>query len=215
MKRLTSIVAVNGIGAIGCHNGLPWRLKNDLRFFREQTSGGIVIMGRMTLDSMGKPLPNRHNIVLSHNNVLFPKTDNSEVATSLAEALVVADRRKGEIFVVGGASTYKQFAPYVDRYLVTVVEKDVPDADAFFDQSIFSNEEDWNWRKIEEVKYSPDQDEVPFQVFEMLHKRPADISSAREELMADYVSRIFGRSKKGRTTLASVMPIADLQFQYR
>lgn len=213
MKRLTSIVALNKEGAIGCHNGLPWRLKTDLRFFRNQTIGQVVIMGRKTLDSMGQPLPNRHNVVLSHNNVLFVKTENSEVATSISEALVISDRRKeDEVFVVGGASTYKQFSPLVDRYLITIVDKEVPDADAFFDQSIFSIESDWEWKRLDEVRYDPDQDEVPFQTFEMLHKRPHEVATARNRLISDYESRFLNRSGKARrggngSNIKSVSPL--------
>ncbi|WP_460987857.1 dihydrofolate reductase [Sphingobium sp. TomTYG75] len=199
MKRLTSIVALNKEGAIGCHNGLPWRLKTDLRFFRNQTIGQVVIMGRKTLDSMGRPLPNRHNIVLSHNNVLFAKTPNSEVATSISEALVIAHRRKeDEVFVVGGASTYKQFSPLVDRYLITIVDKEVPDADAFFDQSIFSIESDWEWKRLDDVRYDPDHDEAPFQTFEMLHRRPDDMAAARSTLISDYESRFLNRPGKAK-----------------
>ena len=199
MKRLTSIVALNREGAIGCHNGLPWRLKTDLKFFRNQTIGQVVIMGRKTLDSMGRPLPNRHNVVLSHNNVLFAKTENSEVATSISEALVIADRRKErEVFVVGGASTYKQFSPLVDRYLITIVEKEVPDADAFFDQSIFSAESDWEWKRLDDVRYDPDQDEVPFQTFEMQHRRPDEVAAARIKLISDYESRFLNKSGKAK-----------------
>ena len=213
MKRLTSIVALNKEGAIGCHNGLPWRLKTDLRFFRNQTIGQVVIMGRKTLDSMGRPLPKRHNIVLSHNNVLFAKTPNSEVATSISEALVIANRRKeDEVFVVGGASTYKQFSPLVDRYLITIVDKEVPDADAFFDQSIFSIESDWEWKRLDDVRYDPDHDEAPFQTFEMLHRRPDDMAAARSQLISDYESRFLNRPGKAKrsgeeSSLQSASPL--------
>ncbi|GLV29912.1 hypothetical protein TomTYG75_24280 [Sphingobium sp. TomTYG75] len=156
-------------------------------------------MGRKTLDSMGRPLPNRHNIVLSHNNVLFAKTPNSEVATSISEALVIAHRRKeDEVFVVGGASTYKQFSPLVDRYLITIVDKEVPDADAFFDQSIFSIESDWEWKRLDDVRYDPDHDEAPFQTFEMLHRRPDDMAAARSTLISDYESRFLNRPGKAK-----------------
>ncbi|KYC32499.1 hypothetical protein A0J57_09470 [Sphingobium sp. 22B] len=216
MKRLTSIVAVNSEGAIGCNNELPWRLKTDLRFFRDQTLDQVVIMGRKTLDSMRKPLPKRHNIVLSHNAVLFPKTDNSEVATSVAEALVDADKWKGrEVFVVGGAATYKQFAPFVDRYLITMVDKYVPNADAFFDQKIFDDESNWELNLLDEVPLSSEEDEAPFKIFEMLHKRPLEVQARRAEVIKVYKSKFLNKAKKGVDRLAELLPTQSLRVQYR
>jgi dihydrofolate reductase len=216
MKRLTSIVAVNSQGAIGCNNELPWRLKTDLRFFRDQTMGQVVIMGRKTLDSMGKPLAKRHNIVLSHNSVLFQKTENSEVATSVAEALVDANKHKGkEVFVVGGAATYKLFSPYVDRYLITMVDKDVCGADAYFDQSIFNKEDDWDIIRREDVKFVEEDDEVPFQIFEMRHKRPREIGALRAALVHEYGSKILNRRRSSGSHFADLIAGQNLRVQYR
>ncbi|WP_311268366.1 dihydrofolate reductase [Sphingobium sp. WCS2017Hpa-17] len=216
MKRLTSIVAVNSQGAIGCNNELPWRLKTDLRFFREQTLNQVVIMGRKTLDSMGRPLPKRHNIVLSHNSVLFQKTENSEVATSVAEALVDADKRKGrEVFVVGGAATYKLFSPFVDRYLITMVDKDVPNADAHFDQAVFNNEDDWDLHCRDDIKFIPEDDEVPFQVFEMRHKRPLEIEALRDALVLQYKSKFLNRGKGSVNHFSDLMMSQNLRVQYQ
>jgi len=216
MKRLTSIVAVNSQGAIGCNNELPWRIKTDLRFFRDQTLDQVVIMGRKTLDSMGKALPKRHNIVLSHNSVLFQKTDNSEVATNVAEALIFAEKCKGkEVFVVGGAATYKLFSPLVDRYLITMVDKFVPNADAYFDQEIFRNEDDWILRCRDDVKFSPEDDESPFQVFEMLHKRPREIKAARDALILEHKSKSLNRGRSSTNHFADLMASKNLQMQYR
>jgi len=197
MKLLTSIVALNEKGAIGCRNELPWRLKTDMQFFRAQTLNNVVIMGRRTYDSIGGELPKRHNIVLSHNSVLFPQTENSEVATSIPEALAKASKCRGKkTYIIGGASTYQQFSPYVERYLITIVKKEVVDADAFFDESIFCLEGDWEWKKIENIKWSPVIDDAEFDVFEVVHKRSREISEKRNSLINDYLSKNPGRARR-------------------
>src|SRR5436309_740216 len=119
-SSLTSIVAIDKNGAIGCRNTLPWRLKSDLAFFRQTTNGNAVIMGRKTYDSIGCCLPNRKNIVLSHSYDLFHSTPDCQLAHSIEEALARAGNSPSrEAFVIGGAATYAQFANLIDRYLVT------------------------------------------------------------------------------------------------
>jgi dihydrofolate reductase len=197
MKLLTSIVALNEKGAIGCRNELPWRLKTDMQFFRAQTLNNVVIMGRRTYDSIGGELRKRHNIVLSHNSVLFPQTENSEVATSIPEALAKASRCRGKkIYIIGGASTYKQFAPYVERYLITIVKKEVRDADAFFDESIFRLEDDWEWKKIDNIKWSPSVDDAEFDIFEVIHKRSLEIREKRNDVISEYLAKNPGRARR-------------------
>lgn len=197
MKNLTSIVAINRQGAIGFNNELPWRLPTDLDFFKRETSGGVVIMGRKTYDSIGRPLPGRFNIVISHNQVLFQKTENSCPVSSLAEALYVAEKQcsggKKKAFVVGGASIYEQFAPLVDRYLITIVEKAVPHADAFFRESIIGDLEQWNVRELTDVRRDPAIDDSDFSIVLAEHKRSEVISQRRDQQVAEYQARLKPR----------------------
>lgn len=175
MRRLTSIVAVNREGVIGCGNSLPWRLKTDMRFFRETTTGNVVLMGRKTFDSLGRRcLPNRHNVVVSHSFNLFPETPDCRAASGIADALfraTLAPKTFSDVFVIGGASMYGQFAPYVDRYLITLVEKAVPEGDTFFDQEFLGNPDEWDIQKLEAIQPSP-EDEASFCVFEVLARDP-------------------------------------------
>jgi len=170
MKHLTSIVALNSAGAIGCQNQLPWRLKTDLNFFRKVTINHIVIMGRKTYDSIGQPLPGRFNIVVSHNGLLFEETDISKVVTSVDEAFFVASKvrsfNKSQVFVIGGEQTYALFAPFVDRYIFTLVDKDVPHADAFFDESLLGFRDDWKEKPIKDVLPDPIKDDANFQIYQ-------------------------------------------------
>lgn len=203
MKNLTSIVAVNRDGAIGCQNQLPWRLKTDLKFFRSQTVNNVVIMGRKTYDSIGGCLPNRTNMVLSHNGVLFESTPTCQLRTSIPEVLFSAARIKAkEVFVVGGASTYEQFAPFVDRYLVTVVDKQIAGADAFLSESVFGDVGDWEITQIGKYPATPDVDEAPFEIFQWIAKDVVERSALRETVAMEYANRNHLAKKSASKTAA-------------
>ncbi|MDO4618139.1 MAG: dihydrofolate reductase [Clostridia bacterium] len=126
---------------IGKNNDLMFRLPLDMKFFRETTSGGIVIMGRKTLESFPnqKPLPHRINIVLSSKEQ--ENTDNLIFVKSPEDALVAASKYADrEIFVIGGGKIYDLFLPYIDTALITRVMEDA-DADTFLHD--FDSDEDF------------------------------------------------------------------------
>lgn len=192
MRRLTSIVACNEQGVIGAHNRLPWKVRSDLLFFKKQTMGNVVIMGRKTHDSLGGCLPRRTNIVLTHNFALVDGHDECRSAGSVSEALVSASKAvtgRREAFVIGGATMYEQFAPYVDRYLVTVISKAVPDADTFFDDSEIRDVDFWSCQLIDEGEANEDGDEADYQIFEYI---PRDV-----KLFADRRSKAIEGYKSG------------------
>lgn len=116
------VVAMARNRVIGRDNQLPWHIPNDLRHFRRVTLGKPVIMGRKTFDSIGKPLPERHNIVVTRNPVW--QAEGVSIAGSLAEALEVAksgvDVR--EIMVIGGAGVFAEALPLATRIELTMVE---------------------------------------------------------------------------------------------
>lgn len=117
---LVAAVADNGI--IGRGGGLPWRLPNDLRFFKLLTLGHTVIMGRKTWDEIGKPLPNRRNIVVTRDKTReFP---GAERAPYLGSALALATA-EDEVFVIGGGEIYRQALPMADRLYLTHVHATV------------------------------------------------------------------------------------------
>ena len=133
--RITLIVAAARGGVIGRDNGLPWHLSEDLRHFKALTLGKPVVMGRLTWDSIGRPLPGRTNIVISRNREL-PLPDGVLRAASLDEALQQAQTvatRDGvdECMVVGGAEIYRQALARATRIHLTEIELDV-EGDAFF-----------------------------------------------------------------------------------
>lgn len=124
------IVAVDESRAIGKNNGLLWNIKEDLGHFKKLTTGHVIIMGENTYHSIGRPLPNRTTVVVTLNQNL--ELPGCFVVHSIEEALEVAKREeKEEIFVVGGASIYKQFLPMIERLYLTLVSG-THEADTYF-----------------------------------------------------------------------------------
>lgn len=127
---IIGIVAVSKNFAIGKDGKLPWHYPADLKHFKETTTGSAVVMGSATYRSIGKPLPNRLNIVLSRSAEI-EKADNLIQLQSGREAVDLAKYLKCDLFVIGGAKTYETFAPFIDVWLVTEVPLQVNDADVF------------------------------------------------------------------------------------
>ena len=119
---ISLIVAAASNDVIGSGGGLPWHLPDDLRNFRRLTVGKPVIMGRKTHESIGKPLPDRRNIVLTRNTGF--EAPDCEVVASVAEALDrVADA--DEVMIIGGGQIYSAFLPLADRVYLTRVSAEV------------------------------------------------------------------------------------------
>jgi len=200
MRRLTSIVAVNKDGVIGCRNSLPWRVKSDLAFFKATTSGNIVLMGRKTYDSLGRCLPNRYNIVLSRQFNLFEDHPNCVLRDGVVEGIAEAEIAPpcfDEVFVIGGATMYTQFHDIVDRYLITVVDKVVDNGDAFFDLKLFNEPSKWDVSRV----VSPSQgehDEASYEIFELI---PTDLdvrNQCRQEAVNSVRSKRIGTNGRYR-----------------
>ena len=136
---------------IGKQNKLPWHLPHDLSHFRQVTLGRPVIMGLRTFYSLGKPLPGRRNIVLNFEQIDLP---GCEVALSLDDALQKT-RHEKEVFIIGGASIYKQFLPLAGRLYMTYIDHDF-EGDAFFPELDLSV-----WKLIENEK-GPKDEKNPF-----------------------------------------------------
>ncbi|MCX2480144.1 dihydrofolate reductase [Pedobacter sp. MC2016-15] len=125
---ISIMVAIAEDGAIGKNNQLLWHLPADLKHFKQTTSGHTVIMGRKTYDSVGKPLPNRRNIVISRNASL--EIPGVELVTDLESAIALCDENE-EVFIVGGAQIYRMAMGITDKIYLTVV-KGTFDADTYF-----------------------------------------------------------------------------------
>lgn len=126
-REIVLVAAVARNGVIGRNNALPWRLKGDMQFFRRTTTGHTVVMGRKTWESLGRPLPNRRNVVVSRNPNFG--AEGTERVGSLEAALALPG--EGPIFIIGGAELYRQALPFADRLLITEVAAEV-EGDARF-----------------------------------------------------------------------------------
>lgn len=147
--RISLVVAAARNGVIGHLGEIPWRLPDDQRFFRRLTTGHVVVMGRKTFDSIGKPLPARTNLVLSRKP--FPKIEGIESFRSLPEAEDWAhDRDTTEFFVIGGEALYREAMPRADRVYLTRVDAE-PEGDAFFPEL-----DESRWKCIERDERSAD-----------------------------------------------------------
>ncbi len=132
---VTLIAAVARNGAIGIRNGLPWRLPSDLKHFKALTMGKPLIVGRKTYQSLGRPLPGRHLVVVTRDPG-FALPDGVARAATMDEALACADALAsshgvGEIMVGGGAEIYRVAMDRADRLRITEVDL-APEADSLF-----------------------------------------------------------------------------------
>ncbi|MDR3188541.1 MAG: dihydrofolate reductase [Prevotellaceae bacterium] len=137
LPTISIIVAVADNGVIGNANRLPWHIPEDLRRFRQLTTGHTVIMGRKTFESIGKPLPNRKNVVISRT-MPVGGAGHPVVVRSLADALQAA-QGDNEAFIIGGDSVYRQAMPLAQRLYLTRVHT-LADGDTFFPEV---SEKDW------------------------------------------------------------------------
>ncbi|OIR25470.1 type 3 dihydrofolate reductase [Bathymodiolus thermophilus thioautotrophic gill symbiont] len=126
--RLSIIVAMDDKQLIGKNNALPWHLPADLGYFKKTTTGKTVLMGRKTYESIGRPLPNRRNVIISRNANF--QADGCEVVASIGAALKLA-KNDNEVMIMGGASFYEQILPSVDRLYITQIEGEF-EGDAHF-----------------------------------------------------------------------------------
>ena len=159
MKNVTMIAAVGSNLEIGRNNKLIWQIKEDLRFFKEQTMGKPMLMGYKTFFSLrgGKPLPGRQHIILTHNNTSLLQEDSQiKLVRSIDEALRFIEEYKDEIMVIGGASIYKQMLQYAEKLVLTEIDQTKDDADAFFPAF---DKNDWTCEQIGDVHYADDIEE--------------------------------------------------------
>jgi dihydrofolate reductase len=144
---VTIVVAISENNAIGKNNQLLWYLPADLKHFKNITTGHTVIMGRKTYDSVGKPLPNRRNIIITRQDITI---EGCEVVKSIEDALALSTGEE-EVFIVGGAEIYKQSIHLTNRIYLTIVHQKF-DADSFFPEINYDE-----WQQTEREDRQPDE----------------------------------------------------------
>ena len=134
------IAAVDQNLAIGKDGGIPWDIKEDLKFFREKTRNSAIIMGRATFDSIGRPLPNRKNIVMTRSP---QDREGVTEVTSVEDAIDEAKIFSQTINIIGGEYIYKEFLPIATKLIITEVGLNINSPDAYFPE--WSTEE---WKEV-------------------------------------------------------------------
>src|SRR5215204_535981 len=128
---IIGIVAIAKDFAIGKDGKLPWHYPSVLKFFKQTTTDNTVVMGWNTWQSIGKPLPNRYNIILSRHGTINESYDNVMLVPNKEAVLKLANNLGGDIFIIGGSQTFATFADEIDKWLVTEVPLEVEGADTF------------------------------------------------------------------------------------
>lgn len=160
---ISLIVAMDQNRVIGLNNDMPWHLPNDLRHFKDTTTGHTIVMGRKTFDSIGRVLPNRKHIVLTRSNDSFP--EEVMVIRHLDAILDYAKANESEeVFVIGGGELFKQMLPFANKLYLTIIEETF-EGDVYFPPF---NEADWHLiHKEKGVK----NEENPYDYFFLTYER--------------------------------------------
>jgi len=146
---IIGIVAVSKNNAIGKGGKLPWHYSADMKFFRETTTGHAVLMGRKTWLTLGKPLKNRLNIVLSRDSNIEPQ-ESLVLLRDMESALKFSESLTTDLFVIGGAQIYSEFLPHIQRWIVTEIPVSVEDADAFMPRDYLKGFKRIETKKLED-----------------------------------------------------------------
>lgn len=145
---IIGIVAIAQNYAIGKDGKLPWHYSADLKFFKETTLNNAILMGFNTWQSIGKPLPKRLNIVLSRSAEI-ENQPNVLLLRSKEEVLALGKYLNCDLFLIGGAKTFENFADVIDKWIVTGIPESVEDADTFMPKDFLNDFEVEESKKLE------------------------------------------------------------------
>ena len=175
---VSQIVAVSKNGVIGKDNRLLWKLYDDMKLFKQITNGHFVLMGRKTYESLGKPLPNRTNIIVSKNKDYKIEHENCFVVNSINKGIQLAkEADETELFIIGGGQVYSQTLDISDRIYRTVVDVDI-EGDTFFPYNPNTKKlrtlRTDTWKRANDIKYftanEKNQYNFSFQTFNRIKK---------------------------------------------
>ena len=142
MIIISHVVALSKNRVIGVNNDLPWTLKTDLRHFKEYTSNKIIVMGRKTYESIGRPLPNRINLIVSNSikeingAIIF----NSTKAALKSAKKICVDKNLNEIVIIGGGYLFRETLPLTNKLILSLVNCDI-EGDIYYPEICF---DEWN-----------------------------------------------------------------------
>ena len=145
---ISLVVAASTNNVIGSDGGLPWHLPDDLRHFKRLTTGNPIVMGRRTFESIGRPLPDRRNIVMTRDPDYMAR--GCDVVSSVREALDI-EADADEVMIIGGGQVYRDFLPHADRIYLTRVQADV-EGDTYFPDI-----DEAGWRLVSSEPHAADE----------------------------------------------------------
>lgn len=141
--NLTLIAAISSNQVIGYNQTIPWKIPEDIKYFRETTMGQTIVMGRKTYESIGKPLPGRKNIVITSS---IKEIRGVQIINSSQELLENIKNIKNEIFIIGGQKVYEEFLPFANKMHITEIDLKI-NGDSFFPV--------WNRSEWKEISRTP------------------------------------------------------------
>ena len=155
MITISHVVALSNNNVIGVDNNLPWNLKTDLAHFKDYTTNKIIVMGRKTFESIGRPLPNRKNLIVSNtlneiNGAYIYKS--TEEAIKNAKEMCINNEIYNEIVIIGGGYLFRDTLKITNKLVLTEVDCDI-DGDVFYPKI---NLEEWN--EVSSKKFTKDSD---------------------------------------------------------
>jgi len=159
---ISLIWAMDENRVIGYRNQLPWRLPEDLKFFKRVTMGHPIMMGRKTFESIGKPLPGRENIIVTRDESY--QKEGCAVMNSIEDFMSYAKGKEEEIFVIGGAEIFKEVLPEADKLYLTMIHHQF-EGDTFF--PVFDIEK---W-ELESREIGPKDEKNPYDYEFLIYKR--------------------------------------------
>ena len=160
--KITIVAAIASNNVIGQKNSLPWDIPEDLKRFKQLTSGHTILMGRKTFDSIGRPLPNRTNIVMTKDTNY--QKEGIEIVFDEREALNLIKDLNQEVFIIGGSKIYELFEPWATSLMITRVLKDF-EGDAFFPNINWNN-----WQVASKEKFLDKKSGISCKTEEYLRK---------------------------------------------
>lgn len=160
---ISCIVAVAKNNVIGKDNDIPWYLPADLKYFKKITSGHHIIMGRKCYQSIGRPLPNRTNVIITRDPFFI--STNCLVAHSIEEALNLAyENGEKECFIIGGGTIYEQTKDLWDKLYITTVDIE-PEGDIYFSELDYTK-----WKTVSEEHHTKDEKNTFDYTFKLLER---------------------------------------------
>jgi dihydrofolate reductase len=146
---IIGIVAISKNYAIGKGGKLPWHYPVDMKHFKNTTTGNAVAMGLNTWRSIGRPLPNRLNIVLSRS-AQIEEGEDLVFLRSKEETLLLAKYLSCDLYIMGGAKTYEEFADVIDKWIVTEVPLQIEDADTFLSKDLLNDFAETGYKNLDD-----------------------------------------------------------------